>query len=95
VLTKAEMPVPPSGHELGVVNSTVYARGRKVADVAIEEAGEWSKRPGARAFYPCLGSTDCLIRDTSRPYFSKHRPEQNCFRANVRRQHRWFGCYGT
>ena len=46
VLTKAEMPVPTSGHEPGVVNSTVYAGGRKVADVAIEEAGEWSKRPG-------------------------------------------------
>src|SRR5262249_12638577 len=46
LLTKAEMPVPASGHEPGVVNSTVYAGGRKVADVAIEEAGEWSKRPG-------------------------------------------------
>jgi hypothetical protein len=46
VLTKAEMPVPASGHEPGVVNSTVYAGGRKVAEVAIEEAGEWSKRAG-------------------------------------------------
>ena len=33
VLTKAELPVTASGHELGVVNSAVYARGSKVADV--------------------------------------------------------------
>jgi hypothetical protein len=46
VLTKAEMPLAASGRELGVVNSVVYAGGRKVADVAIEEAGEWSRRPG-------------------------------------------------
>ena len=31
VLTKAELPVMASGHELGVVNSAVYAGGSKVA----------------------------------------------------------------
>ena len=32
--------------EKGVVAASVYAGGRRVADIAIEEAGEWSKRPG-------------------------------------------------
>ena len=35
-----------SGDEPGVVASSVYAGGRRLKDVAIEEAGEWSKRPG-------------------------------------------------
>ena len=32
--------------EKGVVASSVYAGGRRVADIAIEEAGHWSKQPG-------------------------------------------------
>jgi magnesium transporter len=32
--------------EAGVVASSVYAGGKRVKDIAIEEAGEWSKRPG-------------------------------------------------
>jgi magnesium transporter len=35
----------PAG-EPGVVAAGVYAGGRRVCDAAIEEAGEWSKRPG-------------------------------------------------
>lgn len=34
----------PSEH--GVVAASVYAGGRRVADIAIDEAGEWSKKPG-------------------------------------------------
>jgi magnesium transporter len=34
------------GSEAGVVASSVYADGRRVKDIAVEEAGEWSKRPG-------------------------------------------------
>ena len=37
---------PPADSEAGVVAASVYAGGRRVKDVAIEEAGEWSKRPG-------------------------------------------------
>ena len=33
-------------NEAGVVASSVYANGRRVKDIAIHEAGEWSKRPG-------------------------------------------------
>ena len=37
---------PPGDSEAGVVAASVYAGGRRVKDIAIEEAGEWSKRPG-------------------------------------------------
>lgn len=30
----------------GVVASSVYVNGRRVADIPVDEAGEWSKRPG-------------------------------------------------
>ena len=42
-MTKAETPVACSDNEPGVINSSAYAGGRKVTDVAIEEAGDWSK----------------------------------------------------
>jgi magnesium transporter len=35
-----------AGHEPGVINSSVYAGGKRVKDIDIEEAGEWSKQPG-------------------------------------------------
>ncbi len=31
--------------EAGVVASSVYAKGRRVADIPIEEAGDWAKKP--------------------------------------------------
>jgi magnesium transporter len=34
------------GSEPGVVASSVYATGRRIRDIPIEEAGEWSKKPG-------------------------------------------------
>jgi magnesium transporter len=32
--------------EPGVVASSVYAKGRHIADISIDEVGQWSKRPG-------------------------------------------------
>ena len=32
--------------EAGIVASSVYADGRRIKDIALEEAGEWSMRPG-------------------------------------------------
>jgi magnesium transporter len=32
--------------EVGVVASSVYAGGRHVADIAVDDAGAWSKKPG-------------------------------------------------
>src|SRR6478736_471746 len=37
--------VQPNGIP-GVVASVAYAEGRRVADIAIEEAGDWSHKPG-------------------------------------------------
>ena len=68
MLTKAEMPVPASGHEPGVVNSTVYAGGQKVADVAIEEAGEWSKRPGHVVWIGLVEPNDDLLQPVQRQF---------------------------
>ena len=38
--------MPSAGPEAGVVASSVYSGGRRVKDITIEEAGEWSQRPG-------------------------------------------------
>jgi magnesium transporter len=62
VLTKAEMPVACSDNEPGVINSSVYAGGLKVADVAIEEAGDWSKRPGHVVWIGLFEPSDELLQ---------------------------------
>ncbi len=68
MLTKAELPVTASGHELGVVNSAVYAGGSKVADVPIEEAGEWSKRPGHVVWIGLIEPSDDLLQRVQRQF---------------------------
>src|SRR5262245_51080206 len=62
VLTKAEMPVAYSDNEPGVVNASVYAGGRKVRDVTIEEAGGWSKRPGHVVWIGLFEPSDELLQ---------------------------------
>jgi magnesium transporter len=62
VLTRAETPVARSDNEPGVINSSVYAGGRKVADVAIEEAGDWSKRPGHVVWIGLFEPSDELLQ---------------------------------
>ena len=37
---------PAAPTEPGVVASSAYAEGRRIADIAIEEAGAWRERPG-------------------------------------------------
>jgi magnesium transporter len=37
---------PALNHEPGLVASSVYASGRRVGDIRIEEAGAWSRKPG-------------------------------------------------
>ena len=36
----------PAGHEPGVVAAAAYLGGRRIAEIPVEEAGEWSRRPG-------------------------------------------------
>ncbi len=66
MLTKAE--IPASGHELGVVNSAVYAGGRRIADVPIEAAGEWSKRPGHFVWIGLFEPSDDLLQRVQRQF---------------------------
>ena len=50
-------------NEPGVVAASVYAGGRRVKDIAIDEAGEWSKQPGHVVWIGLLEpSTDLLQR---------------------------------
>jgi magnesium transporter len=39
-------PQSPPADESGVVAASVYASGRRVADIGIDEAGSWSKKKG-------------------------------------------------
>jgi magnesium transporter len=62
MLTKAEATLAKSRADPGVVNAAVYAGGRKVTDVAIEEAGAWSKRPGHVVWIGLFEPTDDLLQ---------------------------------
>jgi magnesium transporter len=62
MLTKADTAQANLGNEPGVVNSTVYAGGRRVADVPIDEAGPWAKRPGHVVWIGLLEPSDQLLR---------------------------------
>jgi magnesium transporter len=42
----SDIPLSGPGAETGVVASSVYRDGRRIADISIEEAGEWSRKPG-------------------------------------------------
>jgi magnesium transporter len=46
----------------GVVNSSVYAGGRRVASIGIEEAGQWSRRPGHVVWIGLLEPGEDLLR---------------------------------
>jgi magnesium transporter len=37
---------PPPEQESGVVAAAVYSGGRRMADITIDQAGEWARRPG-------------------------------------------------
>jgi hypothetical protein len=60
------MPVACSDNEPGVINSSVYAGGRKVTEVAIEEAGDWSKRPGHVVWIGLFEPSDELLQRVQR-----------------------------
>ena len=47
--------------ESGVVASSVYVKGRRVADIQIEEAGEWAKKPDHVVWIGMLEPSDDLL----------------------------------
>jgi magnesium transporter len=62
MLTRSDTASAKAGNEPGVVNSTVYAGGRRVADVPIDEAGPWAQRPGHVVWIGLLEPSDELLR---------------------------------
>lgn len=45
-INPSQLSSAPPGSEPGLVNSSVYADGRRVREIAVDEAGEWATRPG-------------------------------------------------
>lgn len=45
-MLEAVPPADPITHEPGVVASSVYAHGRRLADIHLDDAGKWSRRDG-------------------------------------------------
>jgi magnesium transporter len=45
----------------GIVASSAYAGGRRVADIAVEQAGEWSRRPGHVVWIGLFEPADDLL----------------------------------
>ena len=61
-LRLAALPPRPEG-EPGVVAAGVYAGGRRVADIPIRNAGEWSRRPGHVVWIGLHEPSEALLRD--------------------------------
>jgi magnesium transporter len=58
------LPSRPASTDIqpGVVAAAAYSGGRRVADVAIDEAGEWSRRPGHVVWIGLYEPSDDLLR---------------------------------
>ena len=54
------------GPEAGVVASSVYSGGRRIKDIAIEDAGEWSQRPGHVVWIGLFEPSTDLLRRVQR-----------------------------
>ncbi len=59
---------PASGRETGVVAAGVYAGGRRVSDITIEEAGDWSKRPGHVVWIGLYEPSSGLLRRVQKQF---------------------------
>ena len=55
-------PKPADGREPGVIAASVYAGGRRVSEISVEDAGNWSKRPGHVVWIGLYERTDLLRR---------------------------------
>lgn len=61
----------PASERRGIVNAVVYARGVKVADIAVEEAGDWARREG-HVVWIGLYEPDVALLERVRAQFSLH-----------------------
>ena len=54
--------LPGRSVEAGVVASSVYASGRRIADISVEEAGLWCKKEGHVVWIGLLDPDPTLLR---------------------------------
>ena len=54
--------VPAQNDDGGIVASSVYANGQRIADIPIEEAGAWAKKPGHVVWIGLLEPGEDLLR---------------------------------
>src|SRR5690349_19679168 len=57
-----EVAAPASTETPGVVAASAYARGRRVADVRLEEAGAWAKQPDHVVWIGLFEPTMAMLR---------------------------------
>ena len=53
---------PPSSRPASLIGASVYHGGRKVADIGIDEGGEWSRREGHLVWIGLLEPSDAELR---------------------------------
>ena len=58
-------------YQAGVVASSVYANGHRIADIPVSEAGAWAKKPGHIVWLGLLEPSDDLL-ETVRAQFDLH-----------------------
>jgi magnesium transporter len=60
--TVPDVSSPQTRSEPGVVNARVYAKGKPVADIPIEDAGAWAQRPGHVVWIGLFEPSEDLLR---------------------------------
>jgi magnesium transporter len=66
--TEPAAPSPSPPHEEGVVAASVYAGGRRVAEIAVEEAGAWRRRPGHVVWIGLFEPSEELLRRVQKQF---------------------------
>ena len=61
-MAPARTHVPAQNDDGGIVASSVYANGQHIADIPIEEAGAWAKKPGHVVWIGLLELGEELLR---------------------------------
>jgi magnesium transporter len=72
-MNELQRPIPApaalsGGAKLGIVNAAVYAGGRRVTDIAIEDAGDWAKKPGHVVWIGLYEPADALLAQVQQQF---------------------------
>jgi magnesium transporter len=63
-----DSPETSTGQETGVVAAVVYQEGRRLADVRIDEAGAWAKRPGHMVWVGLFEPSAALLQKVQQQF---------------------------